>query len=128
MLWASRNEVIAGAFSRMATAIDQAGLSVYPPEVGRLVTGYLQSWRGESPPLGRTWLEQTIQNLAEDEKPSARLALLTALAPHQVDEKVINDFRAIYPDDVQLINALAWASFSAARRIGSRLAVSNFPD
>jgi AhpD family alkylhydroperoxidase len=54
-------------------------------------------------------------------KPAARLALLVALASYQVDEGVIKAFRSQYPGDDKLIGAAAWASFMAARRIGSWL-------
>jgi hypothetical protein len=49
------------------------------------------------------------------------LAPLTALASQRVDDKVISMFRKHFPKDTQLIGALAWASFTAARKIGFQL-------
>ncbi len=50
-------------------------------------------------------------------------ALLTALASYQIDEQVIEAFRAYYATDAQLVGAVAWASGAAARRISSWLEV-----
>ncbi len=47
----------------------------------------------------------------------ARLAILTALASHQVDEGVIELVQKQQPDDAHLVNVVAWASFAATRRI-----------
>jgi hypothetical protein len=66
-----------------------------------------------------------IQLLDAEMQPLAKLILLGALAPHQVDECVIAAFRKILPDDSQLIEALAWGSFTAARRVGSWLCASS---
>lgn len=44
-----------------------------------------------------------------------------AVDRYQVDAGVIRAFRAEYPGDDQLIQATAWASFTAARRIESWL-------
>jgi hypothetical protein len=51
------------------------------------------------------------------------LALLTAIAPYQVDEEVIQRFRDYYPKDDELVGALAWSSFTAARKIGTWLSL-----
>ncbi len=45
----------------------------------------------------------------------------SALASYQVGERAIEEFRATGGDDARLTGALAWASFSAARKIGTRL-------
>jgi hypothetical protein len=55
------------------------------------------------------------------------LALLAALAPFQVDDALVADFRGGGPadgarGDGALVAATAWASFTAARRIGTWLA------
>jgi len=56
-------------------------------------------------------------------KAAGRLALLTALASYQVDEGIVLVFRVHFPEDDKLLGTLAWASFTAARRIGSWLLV-----
>jgi hypothetical protein len=52
------------------------------------------------------------------------LVLLTALAPHQVDETVIRSFADPKNEQEKILGAISWASFAAARRIGSWLAPS----
>jgi hypothetical protein len=58
-------------------------------------------------------------------RPTARLALLSALASYQVDQQIISAFRQYQPGDRDLVNVTAWASWVAARRIASWL---NAPD
>ncbi|NUP84002.1 MAG: carboxymuconolactone decarboxylase family protein, partial [Nonomuraea sp.] len=53
------------------------------------------------------------------ERPAARLALLTALASHQVDRRAVEEFAATAPGDAALVEVTAWASLSAARRVGA---------
>jgi hypothetical protein len=53
---------------------------------------------------------------------AAQLALMAAFSPCRIDEKVIGAFRSCYPEDTKLLGALAWASFTAARKIGAQLA------
>jgi len=50
---------------------------------------------------------------------------LMALAPYQVDEGVIKDYRAWRPGDDALVEAAAWASFMAACRVGTWLCQKN---
>ena len=66
-------------------------------------------------------MEKALAGLDDAEKPAARLTLLTALAPYQIDENTIAAFSAQQPGDDKLIAATAWASFTAARRIGTWL-------
>ena len=65
--------------------------------------------------------EAHISGLDERSKDIGRLILLTALAPYQVDEEVVNSFTSHIIGDDKLIGALAWGSFTAARRIGTWL-------
>ncbi len=62
-----------------------------------------------------------MNGLDEKSKAIGRLVLLTALAPYQVDEEVVNTFSTHITGDERLMGALAWGSFTAARRIGAWL-------
>lgn len=115
--WADANPHVQGAFARAAFAIEAAGERSVPERIRALVEARLQTWRGETMPMSRKWVENAIVDLPEDEQPAARLMLLTALASYQVDESVIRAFRRVQPQDEHLINATAWASFAAMRRI-----------
>ncbi len=119
--WASASPVISRAFAAFAAAVDEAGSLGLESDVRECVLDRVEAWTGTDPGLGRNWAEGAIARLPAGSQPSARLALLAALAPYQVEEDVIRGFRNRHPADEQLLGALAWSSFTAARRIGSWL-------
>jgi AhpD family alkylhydroperoxidase len=121
--WAHSDPIIADAFGRAAALFDAAGQQALPPEVRTLVTAELNRWRGEEPGLSRRWVDSATETLPAAHRPVGRLALLAALASYQVDPQVLNDART-QPGpagDETLVAAAAWASFAAARRIGTWL-------
>jgi AhpD family alkylhydroperoxidase len=122
LAWAESAPNVAGAFARFAAVLEEAGPVVLSPEVRALVHRHLQVWRGEDPGLSRKWVEQALGGLDPDAQTEGRLALLAAFATHQVDKGVIEAFRALHPTDGDLVGALAWSSFAAARRIGTWIA------
>ncbi|MCK6629226.1 MAG: carboxymuconolactone decarboxylase family protein [Anaerolineae bacterium] len=124
LAWAASNPSVAGAYARLAAAVEAAGERSLPTVVRALVQQQVQNWQGVDPGLSRRWLEEAITELDETYKPAARLALLTALASYQVDEGIIRAFQTQYPGDDKLIGATAWASFTAARRAGDWLQVA----
>jgi hypothetical protein len=109
--WAASDANVAGGLSRFAAAAQAAGHESVAPDVQALVRDHVEKWRGEPPPLG----------FAAGLKPSARLALLTALASYQVDKKLVMDFRKEGGSERDLINLTAWAAYKAAKRIASWL-------
>jgi AhpD family alkylhydroperoxidase len=120
--WAAANPAVAGAFAGFAEVVEEAGKQVLPETVRALVGEHIQAWNGESMGLSRRWVEDAVVEVKEEHRAATRLALLTALASYQVDSSVVEDFQSQYPDDAQLIAATAWASFTAARRVGVWLA------
>ena len=123
LTWAHGDPVIAGAYGRAATAFDATGRQALPDPVRNLVTVRLTAWRGEEPGLSRGWADSALQTLPAPQRPQGRLALLAALASYQVDAHVLDDARTRPgpAGDETLIATAAWASFAAARRIGSWL-------
>jgi AhpD family alkylhydroperoxidase len=122
--WAKTNPTIAGAFARFAAVIEEAGASALSAEIRTCVQEYVQTWNGEASGLNRQWVEQAISGFNDNaSKAAGGLALLTALAPYQVDEGTVHVFRAYFPHNDKLLSVLAWASFTAARRIGTWLHV-----
>lgn len=119
--WAKNSPIIAEAFARWAAIVEQVGKRVLSPEVRTYVLEYIEAWNGEDPGLSRSWVEKAIGEFDEQSQAECRLALLTAIAPYQVDEVVIQKFRDYYTKDDELVGALAWSSFTAARRIGTWL-------
>jgi AhpD family alkylhydroperoxidase len=121
MFWAASNLAVAGGLARMATAVERAGEAALPAATRELLLTRLQGWRGEDMGLGRGWVDNAIEMLAPEERPAARLAFLAAFSSYQVDDEVIRACRAIGASDKTLLAVVSWASFSAARKIGTWL-------
>jgi alkylhydroperoxidase family enzyme len=117
--WALGHPGVAAAAARSFAAFERAGARALGPAVRQLVTDRLARWRGEEAGLSREWCERLVADLPAPDQAAGRLALLTALASHQVDEDVVRAFRAGERRDAALVEAAAWASYAAARRIGS---------
>ena len=119
--WAAASPAVSAAFAGFAQVVAEAGKVALPEPVRALVDERVGAWNGETMGMSRRWVQEAADTLAEEDRPAARLALLTALASYQVDAGVIEDFRERHPDDGSLIAAAAWASFTAARRVGAWL-------
>jgi AhpD family alkylhydroperoxidase len=117
LCWAAPSPPVADALGRWVAAVEHEGARVLPEEVRTCVTARLATWTGADPGLGQTWLASAVAPLSAAAQAAARLTLLTALAPHQVDRDVVGAFRAGAADDAALVAALAWASLAAARRV-----------
>jgi len=85
LAWAKRSPNIAGAFARFAAVVDRTGIKYIPEDVRKRVMKQVQAWDGRDPEFGRHWVEEAMNGLDEESKDIARLVLLTALAPYQVD-------------------------------------------
>lgn len=123
LAWAAGDPVIAEAFGRAAAAFDAAGRQALPDAVRELVTTRLGAWHGEEPGVSRAWVDSAVEALDAPQRPLGRLALLAAFASYQVDAQVLRDARP-QPGpqgDETLVAAAGWASFAAARRVGSWL-------
>jgi AhpD family alkylhydroperoxidase len=119
--WAKKASNVAWAYSCFAAAIDKVGEYALPAEVRAHVQEEINEWSGRISELSLAWTEDAISRFDEATQDAARLALLTALAPYRVDESVVSAFRKHFPGDDTLVGALAWASFTAARKIGTWL-------
>ncbi|MFD0205219.1 MULTISPECIES: carboxymuconolactone decarboxylase family protein [Saccharothrix] len=117
--WAEGNEAIAGAYARAAAAIEAAGRRSVADGVRSLVLEHVARWDGRPMGVSRAWVEDAIAVLPADQRHSGRLALLTALASYQIDQTVLDRFRAGQPDDQSLVDLTSWSSLAAARRVGS---------
>jgi hypothetical protein len=94
---------------------------VLPDAVRARVTSVLAEWDGADPSLHDRWLERAESVLHPCSRPAARVALLSALAPYRIEEATVADFRRVWPAERDLVAAVAWGAFAAARRIGSWL-------
>ena len=118
-LWAASNPAVSRALAHFALVAERAGHDAVPSEVRAVVEHHLGSWRGEQTPISRAWVEGLVAPLSSAKKPAARLALVVALAAYQVDDMLIDEFRAVTPGDKPLLQTVAWASFAAAKRTAS---------
>ncbi|HSQ19401.1 MAG TPA: hypothetical protein VLR92_03410, partial [Blastocatellia bacterium] len=68
------------------------------------------------------WVELEVTGLSGQDLAIARLALVLAKAPYQVDERLIEDVLSEDRSEERFIRLLAWASFSGARKFAQRIA------
>ncbi len=121
LIWAAGSPPVAQAFARAAAVLEAAGNYSVAPRIHELLGAELNLWHGKARGISRAWVEDAVRGLPAGERPAGRLVLLTALASHQVDRAVVDEFRRTRPDDRTLIELTSWASMAAARRIGWRL-------
>jgi AhpD family alkylhydroperoxidase len=120
--WAAAAPHVARAFAGFAAALEKGAAGSLPADARGAVAERVRSWDGSDPGLSRHWLEDHVRGLDGAARAGARLALLAALAPHQIDADVVAAYRRYRPDDAALVATLAWGSYSAARRIGAWVA------
>jgi AhpD family alkylhydroperoxidase len=119
--WAASSPLIAAAFARFASVVGQEGAEALDLPTRTLVEERVAGWEGEFPPPTHSWVDEAVSALDREARPGARVSLLAALAPHQIDAGVIDDYRAEGADDRQIVAAVAWASFVAASRVAEWL-------
>jgi AhpD family alkylhydroperoxidase len=120
--WAAAAPHVARAFAGFAAAVEDAAAGALPADARGVVADRVRSWDGSDPGLSRRWVADDTRGLDGEARAGARLAVLAALAPHQIDADVVAAYRGYRPDDAALVATLAWGSYSAARRIASWLA------
>jgi AhpD family alkylhydroperoxidase len=120
LAWASANKSLAGAWARFAREIERQGQSALPAEIRTFAGECLQRWQGDISQDSAS-VESSIQRLDPDQRNGGKLVLLTAIAPHLVDDAVIRAFAEPGRDQKKILGAVCWTSFTVARQIGSRL-------
>jgi AhpD family alkylhydroperoxidase len=116
--WAAGDPRIAAALAGAAAAIEEAAAGVVTPAVRDLVTARLAGWDGSPQGPSRAWVDEAVAEVGEADRPAARLALLTALAPYQVTKA---DVVALGSTGDALVALTSWASMAAARTVASWL-------
>jgi hypothetical protein len=119
--WAAPSSTISRALAGWAAVVERIGSEMLSPQVRALMMDFLQTWQGAPAPLSRVWVTQAVVGLPKAEQAAGTLALLAAVAPHQIDAEIIRAFRAQQETDEQLVGVVAWPSFAAACRIASWL-------
>jgi hypothetical protein len=122
MQWATPNPRIADALARWAAVVEREASCVVSPQVRELVFQNLHHWDDELMPLSRSWVDPEVRILTGQDRAIARLALVLAKAPYQVDGTLVEDVFSEDRCEERFIRILAWASFSAAHRFAQRIA------
>jgi AhpD family alkylhydroperoxidase len=121
MNWAAGNPTLAGAWARLAHEVEQQGRLALGPETIDFAVEYLDGRNRESMHGDASAIEASTNTLSNGQRDAARLVLLTVLAPQHVNDEVIRGFVDPVKAPEKLLGAIAWASFTAARRIGASL-------
>jgi hypothetical protein len=116
LAWAAASAPVAIAFAALAACLNAS--RPLPDAARDTVQHAVQAWQGEPLPISSSWTTEHTGRLPDYLRPATRLALLTALAPYQVTADDVSTARPLLPDDGALVSALAWAAWTAARRIG----------
>lgn len=122
--WCEADARIGDRFGRFQSELDALAQQHLSVGVRECVAAHIASWRGGDPELGRGWLEPLVAGLSERDAAQARLALLAAIAPHQIDDDIVGRFRAHDGSDAALLTTVAWPALGAALRIGAWLTAS----
>jgi Carboxymuconolactone decarboxylase family len=120
--WATPNPRIADALARWAAVVEGEASTVVSPAVQDVVARSLQAWNGQLMPISRSWVDAETSALTGQDRAIARLTLVLAKAPYQVDEKLVEDVLQEDRGEERFIRILAWASFCSARRFAQRIA------
>jgi len=119
LAWAAGTPAVADAFATLAQVTAHGAGRALSPQARAVTAARIAQWHGQAPGLSTAWADAPLAELAPAERPAARLALLTALAPYQVTAADVAAYQAGHPGDQQLLALLAWSAFTAARRVGA---------
>jgi hypothetical protein len=122
--WARPNPRIADALARWAAAVDREAEAVVAQRVRDIVLESLSNWNGERMPLSRSWVDQELEGLPEEDFHVAKLILVVCKASYQFDESLLTNALGSDPSEVRLIRILAFAAMSGARRLAEHTAQS----
>lgn len=120
--WARPNPRVADALARYTATVEREAAAVISPGVREAVSKSLKAWRGEQMPISRSWVEAELVGLTGDDLAIARLAIVLAKSPSQVDETLAEPVLSAKPDEARFVRILAWASFSGSRRFVNLIA------
>lgn len=120
--WAATDNYVAGAFARADAGFARAAERVYADEVRELIGERVEAWDGSAPGVSRAWVDAAVADLPPGQRPQATLGLLSALASYQVDDGSVAAFRRDRPADRDLVVAVGWPAWLAAKKVGSWLA------
>ncbi len=117
--WALPNPRIADALTRWGAAVEREAENVISQEVRQRVERSLANWEGERMPISRSWVEAELEDLEGSDRDVARLILVVAKSSWQFDDSLVEAVTHSRNDEKNLIRILAFAAYSAARRLAA---------
>lgn len=112
---------IGSAFAALRTAAAAGGTLLSQP-ARAVVLATVADWDGADPPLVGGWLGEPLAALPDSDRPSARLALLAALAPYRITDADVAAWRTTHAGDAELVRLLAFGAMAAVDRIEASIA------
>jgi AhpD family alkylhydroperoxidase len=117
LVWTTPSPPVATSLAALTGCLEE---SQHLPEESRgVVRRAITAWRGEPMQISSAWTDEYTDSLPEELRGATRLALLTSLAPHQVTDADVAAARMLLATDASFASALAWAAWTAARRVGA---------
>ncbi|MFC4114159.1 carboxymuconolactone decarboxylase family protein [Nonomuraea zeae] len=116
--WAAGTPV--GAAFATLEAVAGSGGELLGDGARTAVTDAVEVWDGTPPPMNTAWLDGPVAALPAADRPGARLALLTALAPYRVTDTDVATWRASRTGgrtDEDLVRLCAFGAITATRRV-----------
>ncbi|MHC4353072.1 MAG: carboxymuconolactone decarboxylase family protein [Planctomycetota bacterium] len=117
--WALPNPLVADSLSRWNHVVETAIDDVLSEEAQSQIRDNLKSWQGGQAPLSRAWVEDEIQDIREDERNKARLALIVAKASYQIDDGAIEKVVRQGLTEADLVKLGAWSALLGAKTISN---------
>ena len=121
MQWAISQSHIATAFAQFNSSINQLKNHYIPISVQQVMEKFWSEWNGEEAPLGFAWMEKYLHSVDSQHQDILKLSILLTMSPYRVTKDIVKEFEVNHEDSKLLLATAAWASFNAAKRIGSWL-------
>ncbi|MHC4284996.1 MAG: hypothetical protein ACYSWZ_18810, partial [Planctomycetota bacterium] len=117
--WAASTPLVAEALSRWNHVVETGINDVLTKETQNKIRENLKSWEGGQMGLSRAWVEEEIQEIREDERDKARIALIVAKASYQIDDGAIEKVVQQGLSEADLVKLGAWGALLGAKTISN---------
>ncbi|MHC4520336.1 MAG: hypothetical protein ACYTAS_17250 [Planctomycetota bacterium] len=117
--WAMSNPLVADSLSRWNHVVETAIDDVLSEETQRRIRDNLKSWEGGQMGLSRAWVEDEIQEIGDNERNKARLALIVAKGSYQIDDGAIEKVACQGLSEADLVKLGAWSALLGAKTIAN---------
>ena len=121
--WASTNERVEKVFQYFDSVTDKCADEYIPKETRDFINEEMQKWDGANLKSTKE-LDELLTKIPEGNRPMAKILYLICLSPHRIQPSHFEDCQKCFGGSSEaILGSFAWASFQAAKRIGSQLAM-----